>query len=44
MNIKNKRRKRNPGRDDGTKTGIKYKYVEGSGTQITYDLKFNYFF
>ncbi len=42
LDIKNKRRKRNP--ETAMKNTIKYKFVEGSGTQITYDLKFGYFF
>jgi hypothetical protein len=42
LNIKNRRRKRNP--DSMGKNSIKYKFLEGTGTQIAYDLKFKYFF
>ena len=42
LNIKNRKRKRNP--ESIGKNSIKYKFIEGSGTQITYDLKFKYFF
>lgn len=42
LNIKSHRRKKAPGSIG--KNSIKYKFIEGSGTQITYDLKFKYFF
>ena len=42
LNIKNRKRKRDP--MSMGKNSIKYKFIEGSGTQITYDLKFRYFF
>lgn len=42
LNIKNRKRKRNP--ESMGRNSIKYKFIEGSGTQITYDLKFKFFF
>ncbi len=43
LSVKNKKKRRLPG-NQGTVNPIKYKYIEGSGTQITYDLKFKFFF